>query len=133
LSGEVVAKPSPMRAGPHRLGPEARHQHRRRLVREVVDACVLDGVVAAAVAVLAARPQRAHDLDGLLEHLQAHVGLGPVRAEDVLVERLAAADPEVEAALEQHGAGRRRLGDHRRVDANGRARHARGHRQARGL
>ena len=53
----------------------------------------------AAVALLAALPQRADDLDRLLEHLQPHVGLGPAVAEDVLVERLAAADAEAEAAL----------------------------------
>ena len=52
------------------------------------------------MAVLAALPQRPHDLDGLLEHLQAHVGRRPAVAEDVLVERLAAADAEGEAALE---------------------------------
>jgi hypothetical protein len=85
--------------------------------------------VAPAVAALAALPQVAHDLDGLLEHLQAHVGLGPVRAEDVLVERLARADAEVEAAAEHDCARRRGLGDDRRVDADRRAGHAGGDNQ----
>ena len=49
----------------------------------------------------AALPEQPDDLDRLLEHLQAHVGLGPAVAEDVLVERLAAADAEREATVEQ--------------------------------
>ena len=36
-------------------------------------------------------------MDGLFEHLQPLVGLGPAVAQDVLVERLARADPEAEA------------------------------------
>ena len=68
-------------------------------------------------------PEPAHDLDRLLEHLQPHVGLRPAVAEDVLVERLAAADAEREAALEQDGRRRGRLGDDRGVDPDGRARH----------
>ncbi len=106
---------------------------RRRLVGQVVDARVLDGVVRPVVAALAALPQRADDLDGLLEHLQAHVGLGPAVAEDVLVERLAAAHAEVEAPVEQHGARGGGLGDDRRVDAHRRAGDARRDRQRRGL
>ena len=35
----------------------------------------------------------AHDLDGLVEHLDADVGRRPRGGEDVLVERLAGADP----------------------------------------
>ena len=55
---------------------------------------------------LAALPHPAHDLDRLLEHLQPHVGLGPVVAEDVLAERLAGPDAEREAPVEQHRRGR---------------------------
>jgi hypothetical protein len=77
-----------------------------------------------------AGPQRADDHYRLLEHLQADVGLGPRVAEDVLVERLAAAHAEPEPAFaEQHRAGGRRLGDHRRVNPECRTGDGRGHRQ----
>ena len=112
LSGDVVQKPSPMRAASCiAFGPKPETSTGGGSSGQVVDARVLDGVVAAVVAVLAALPQRAHDLDRLLEHLQAHVGLGPVVAEDVLVERLAAADAEVEAPPVQDRAGRGGLRD----------------------
>jgi hypothetical protein len=127
---EAVADP---RGELDRLRAEARDEHGRRLVGQVVDAGVLDGVVAAMMAALAALPQRAHDLDGLLEHLEAHVDLGPAVAEDVLVERLAAAHAEVEAPLEQNGARGRGLGDDRGVDADGRAGDAGRDREPRGL
>jgi hypothetical protein len=116
-----------------RLGAEAGDEDRRRLVGQVVDARVLDRVVRPAMAVLAALPQRADDLDGLLEHLQAHVGLRPAVAEDVLVERLPAADAEVEAPFEQDGARGGGLGDDRRVQAHGGAGDARRDGQLRGL
>jgi len=114
-------------AGGHvdRLRAEAGDEHRRRRRGEVVDAGVLDRVVAAVVAALAALPEGADDLDRLLEHLEAHVDLGPAGAGDVLVEGLAGPDAEVEAAVEQDGARRRGLGDDRRVDARGRAGHRR--------
>ncbi len=105
------------------LGAEPGDEDRRCLLGQVVDAGVLYAVVAAAVALHPALPERADDLHGLLEHLQALVGRGPVVAEDVLVERLAAAEPEREAPLQQHRAGRGGLCDDRRVDADGRARH----------
>ena len=95
------------------------HQHRRGLVREVVHARVLDRVMAAAMRALTALPQQAHDLDRLAQHLEPDVGLRPVRAEDVLVERLAAADAEVEAAAGHDGARGGRLSDDRGVDAQG--------------
>jgi hypothetical protein len=41
------------------------------------------------MALVAALPQHPDDLDGLLEHLEAHIGFGPAVAEDVLVERFA--------------------------------------------
>ena len=84
----------------------------------------------AAVAGRIAAPESANDLDRLLEHLQPHVGLWPAVAEDVLVERLAAADAEGEVAVEQDLRGGRGLGDHGGVDADGRARDGRRHRQA---
>jgi hypothetical protein len=46
------------------------------------------------MAELAALPEPAHDLDRLLEHLQAHVCRRPGIAEDVLVQSLAGSDPE---------------------------------------
>src|SRR4030095_8184476 len=104
----------------------------RRAVKSL-DAGVLEGVVATVMAALTALPQRADDLDGLLEHLEAHVDLGPAVAEDVLVERLAAAHAQLAAALEQHGAGGRGLSDDRGVDADGGAGDAGRDRQARGL
>src|SRR3954454_113547 len=85
------------------------------------------------MAAVAALPEQSDDLDGLLEHLEAHVGLRPAVAEDVLVQRLAAADAELEATLVHHAAAGRRLRDHRRVDPHGRARDARRDRQARRL
>jgi len=113
-----------------RLRPEARDVDRRRLVRQREDASVLDRVVSTAMAERIAAPESAHDLDRLLEHLQPHVRLGPAVAENVLVERLAGADAEGEAAVEQDLRGGRGLGDYGGVDADGRARDGRRHRQA---
>ena len=45
-------------------------------------------------------------------------GARPALAEDVLVQVLAGADAEEEAARHHRGDGRRRLGDDRRVDAD---------------
>jgi len=81
------------------------------------------------MALLAALPQQADHLDSLLEHLQAHVGLGPAVAQDVLVERLAAADAEPEAPLVHDRASRGGLRDDGRVDAHGGAGDAGGDRQ----
>jgi hypothetical protein len=50
----------------------------RRLGGQRVDAGVLDPVVAAVVAGELALPEHAEDLDGLLQHLQAHLEPGPV-------------------------------------------------------
>jgi predicted kinase len=47
-------------------------------------------------------PERADHLHRLLEHLEAFVGLRPAVAEDVLVERLAAAQAERDAPFQQH-------------------------------
>ena len=67
-------------------------------VRDVVDAGVVDGVVLAAVRLLAALPEEPEDADRFLEHLEALVRERPAAAEHVLVEVLAAADSEEEAA-----------------------------------
>ena len=58
------------------------------------------------------------------QHLLADLDRRPPLPEHVLVERLAGADAEEEAALEEQGRRRRRLGDDRRVDAQDRAGHA---------
>src|SRR3954467_1055783 len=81
----------------------------------------------------AALPEQPDHLDGLLEHLEAYVGLRPGVAEDVLVQRLTAAEAELEATFVHDAAGGGRLRDHRRVDPHGRARDARRDRQARRL
>src|SRR5437667_1911894 len=94
---EAVADP---RRQPHRFVSESGDEDRRRLVRQVVEPRVLDRVVTAVMAALAAVPEHADDLHGLLEHLSAHARLGPAVAEDVLVQRLAGPDAELEAAGE---------------------------------
>ena len=78
------------------------------------------------VALRAALPQLSDHLDRLLEHLQAHIGVGPGVAEDVLVEGLAAAHSERELAVEQHRRGRGGLRDHRRMDPHRRTGHGGG-------
>src|SRR5215210_954993 len=55
-------------------------------------------------------PEEAHDLYGLFEHLQAHVGGRPAVPEDVLVEVLAGADAKGEASPQHDRRGRRGLG-----------------------
>jgi len=78
------------------------------------------------VALKVALPELADDRDGLLEHLQAHVGLRPAIAEDVLVERLAAADAEPEPAGHERRRRRRGVRDDAGMRADRGARH-RGH------
>src|SRR5919204_4427207 len=95
-----------------------------RLVRKREDPGLLDGVVLAAVALVAALPEEAHDLDRLLEHLQPRLRPRPARARDVLVQLLAGADAEEEAAVHHGRARRGRLGADRRGDADRGARDA---------
>ncbi len=71
-----------------------------------------------------AAEELANDLDGLFEHLRAHRRLRPVLADDVLVERLARADAQVEAARihrRERGGG---LRQNRRMIAEAWSRHA---------
>ena len=75
-----------------------RDRDRRRLVGQRVEPRVLDRVVRAAVRLVAALPEQAHHLDRLLEHLEPLVRRRPARAGDVLVQVLARADAEEEAA-----------------------------------
>ena len=79
----------------------------------------------AVVVDLLAAPQIADHLDSLLQHRQAQLDRRPAITEDVLVEGLTGTDAELEPTVEQHRAGRRRLGDDRRVDAHRRAGHGR--------
>src|SRR5205085_5112680 len=74
-------------------------------------AVVIDGV---------ACPQLADHLDGFLEHREAHVRRWPAVAEDVLVERLTAADPEEEPTVTQQGGCRGGLGEYGGMDADDR-------------
>ena len=64
---------------------------------------MLDEVVLGLVRLDAALPEQADDLDGLLQQLQPLLGVGPVVAEDALVEGLAGADAEAEAARHERG------------------------------
>jgi hypothetical protein len=59
---------------------------------------VLDDVEVALVVDVLARPQLAHDVERFDEHVLAHVRRRPAIAGDVLVQRLARADTEEEAA-----------------------------------
>src|SRR5215211_3025151 len=116
--GTHVAVPDLCR-DPDRLGAEGRDVDGRRLVGQGVEAGVLHGVVLAVVALVAALPQQPNHAHRLLHHLQSDIGGWPVISEYVLVEVLAAADAEPEASLEHRRRGGCRLGDDRRVDADG--------------
>jgi hypothetical protein len=108
------------------LGAEPGHQNRWRLLGERVDPGVLHPVVRPRMAQRLALPEPADQLQRLLEHLEAHLGLGPVITEHVLVQRLATADAELKTALEHHRRGGRRLRDHCGMDAHGRTGHGGG-------
>ena len=121
-TGAVPTSPSPSAGGElDRALPGHRDQQRRRLVGQRVEAGVLDREVLAAVARQLALPELADHLDRLLEALLALDHPGPAVAEDVLVEVLAAADAEREAARQEAGGGGGGLGDDRRVDPGRRA------------
>ncbi len=111
------------------LQTEAGHIDRHRLIGSGIDAGLLHPVVLAVMTDLLAAVQQPDDLDGLLEHLLAHAHRGPRVAEDVLVERLAAADPQYELAVKLHGGGRGGVGDDRGMDAHRRTRHRGRHRK----
>ena len=83
---------------------------------------MVDRVVLASVGVLAALPEKADHLDRLLEHRDPFVWRGPAGAGDVLVQVLARAEPEREAARQHRADGGRGLRDDRRMRANQRAR-----------
>src|SRR5918995_4899613 len=93
--------------------PAGGDHHLDRLLRQGVEASVLDRVERAMVALGASLPEEAHDLDGFLQHLLAHVSLWPAITGDVLVQRFAAANAEKESTRHHRGRGGRRLGDDR--------------------
>ena len=68
-------------------------------------------------------PERADDLDRLLEHLVAHAGDGPPSADDVFVQVLARAEPEGEPTVGEQLHRRRLLRDDCGVIAPDRTRH----------
>ena len=71
------------------------NQH--RLVRECVNAGVLDGVVLTVVADLFSAPEQSNDFDRLFQHfLRTGPVLRPALSGDVLVQIFAGADPEKE-------------------------------------
>ncbi|EGJ79152.1 putative oxidoreductase [Streptomyces sp. Tu6071] len=105
---------------------------RRGGLGQVPQLGVLDAEVLPVVVDGLAVEQGADDADGLLQHLDADPRGRPAAPDDVLVEVLAGAEAETEAALRQELDGRGLLGDDRRVVAHGRAGHVRHERQALG-
>ena len=87
-----------------RLGRACCDHDRDRIVGQRVDARPLDGVVGAPPRRQLARPQLAHERDRLLEHVEAKVGWRPTVTQHVLVQVLAGADAQEEAAG-QHRCG----------------------------
>ena len=79
----------------------------------------------ALVVLVAALPEQADDLDGLFEHVLALVRCRPAGPDHVLVEVLAGAHAEEEATRHHRSCGGGRMGDDRRVGADGRAGDAR--------
>ena len=94
-----------------------------RSIRRVEELGVLHFVEVAAMVDGFTGPQRADDVDRFFEHASPRRRGRPAVAEDMLVEGLAGADTEEEPIVEEQRRGRGGLGDDRRVDADGRARH----------
>jgi hypothetical protein len=90
-----IAYPS---SKPRRLGAKAGDQDLGWFFGQRVEAGVLHSVVRSVVAPLASLLQEAHEVYGLLEHLQAHVGQRPWVSEDVLVQGLAGAHAQGETS-----------------------------------
>ena len=98
---------------------------RGRRIRHGVEPRALELYVLAAVLDDLPREEPADDLDGLHQDAQAGRGLGPVIADDVLVQRLARPESEPEASRVHRFERRRPLGDYCRMVAEARRRHAR--------
>src|SRR5829696_8798870 len=121
---EHQAVPDPSRELSCRLASRGDH-HRRRRVRDGVEARIGHPVSGPAVGHQLAGPQLADDLDGLLEDVEPVAGRRPAVAEYVLVEVFPGPDAKEEAALHHHRGGGARVGDDRRVHPNRRAGDAR--------
>ena len=72
-----------------------------------------------------ALPEKTYNLHSLLEHIEPHVGWGPIIGQNMLVEILSPTDAEEEPPGHHRGARRRRVSDNRRVRPYQRTRHAR--------
>ena len=94
-----------------------------RLVWQVEDAQVLDGVMRASMGLIAALPEEPDHLDRFLEHREPLVGCRPLRPEHVFVQVLTGTDAEEKASWHQARDRRGRVGDDSRMDADHRARH----------
>src|SRR5437016_5076835 len=110
---------------PRHLRSTCRDVDRRRRFAERVETGVLDGEVRPAVALLASAEEKAKHLDGLFEHLGACRERWPSATHDMLVQVLAGADTEKEAAVEHDGRRRCGLRDDRGMCSDKRAGHAR--------
>ena len=80
---------------------------------------VVLALVADVLAAVTGREQLLDDVDGLEHAVDALGGVGPVGADDVLVERFAAAEAEPVAVRVHGGEGRGCLRDHRGMHAEG--------------
>ena len=106
---------------------------RHRLVGPVVDRRLLGAVVLAVEGDALLGPEAAHQLDRLGEAQPALLRARPLRAgRGRLVQRLAGADAEEDAAGVEAGERPERLRDHRRVVAHRRRQHARAEQRALG-
>jgi hypothetical protein len=88
-----------------------------RVFRARVELRALEREVLAAVLRHLAGEELVDDLDGLEHHRRARSDLRPLAADDVLVERLAGAEPQPEPTGEHRPERRRGVGDHGRVVA----------------
>ena len=105
--------------------PGGRHQDRHRLLRDGVEPRGFEREVLAVVLHHLAAEELADDLDGLEHHGAADADLRPLAADDVLIQRLAGAQPQPDPTG-VHGAQRaRRVGDDGGVVAESRAGHRR--------
>ena len=112
---------------------EPGHEDGRRRVGGRIQAGRIDPVMRAVVSDETAAEQLPDHLDRFIEHVQALFRRRPCRPEDVLVQRLPAADTQREPPAGQQRRGGGRLGDDRGMGPQQRAGHRRRYRQRRGL
>src|SRR5215211_7605309 len=113
-------------------GARCRDVDRGRSLWHGVEPRALELYVLAAVLDDLPREESAYNLDGLHEDAQAGRRLGPVIADDVLVQRLARAEAEPEASRVHSFQRRRTLGDYGRMVPKARRGHARTETEVRG-